>query len=302
LANLFKAHGNLRHLALTDEIYWVAHKSYSMHYKVMLSDPSTRWETMASVFFSTLPNLDEFCLGRQVDFKGQVFRRARPIATPTLPSGHPSPQDDDDHHHHAANDDSTPHNPSDNNPAPSNPNQDDANANQAAPPSPDGHDNENPNNAPQTTQIQPIQPLLIRKYLDPHAPNYTLSFPYNPSPRLVFPPARWTGTRCVWWPINGRVPSASDFGQPDEPAGSVPFLTPAPELGIGRGGHAGGGQRYVSVYRCLFALSGVLFLLVGGLYWDLGRRNGWVKMGRWRRWFVFWGLRRFCFVWGWLCM
>lgn len=44
-----------------------------MHYRTLLSDPSQRWLTIASVFFSTLCNLEEPCLARQVDFKGQVF-------------------------------------------------------------------------------------------------------------------------------------------------------------------------------------------------------------------------------------
>jgi hypothetical protein len=246
-----------------------------MHYKVMLSDPSTRWEIMASVFFSTLPNLEEFCLGRQVDFKGQVFRRARPI--PALSGGHLPPEHDIHNFNEANNNAAHPAKPNlnenNNTVHPPNPNE--------PPNSPDGA-----NPTPNPTHHTETKPLLIRKYLDPLAPNYHLSFPYNPSPRLVFPPARWSGTRCVWWPINGAVPSdPANFGQPDEPQGTVQFTTPAPELGIGRGGHAGGGQRYVHAFRLLFSLSGLVFAVARVLWWDIMRRKEkegkgvWVRVG-----------------------
>ncbi|KAK4126523.1 hypothetical protein N657DRAFT_679431 [Parathielavia appendiculata] len=211
LANLFKRHRNLRHLALTDEIYWVAHKSYSMHYKVALSDPSKRWKTMATAMFNTLPNLDELCLARQVDFKGRVFRRGAPRPNPAPPTI-PATCTQTGRAIAIAVATSVA----------------ESNAN----PGPQDHDRE--------------KPIVLRTYVDKRNPDYALAFPYDPSPRLIFPPARWTGTRCVWWPINGQVPVEPDqFGEPDEPAGFVSFTSAAPELAVGRGGAAagGGGQR-----------------------------------------------------------
>ncbi|KAL2164885.1 hypothetical protein VTH06DRAFT_181, partial [Thermothelomyces fergusii] len=46
----------------------------------------------------------------------------------------------------------------------------------------------------------------------------------RPQRRLNFPPARWNGDMCAWWPGWGAVPGADDFGVPDEPGGAVPLV------------------------------------------------------------------------------
>lgn len=42
-------------------------------------------------------------------------------------------------------------------------------------------------------------------------------------PRLNFPPARWTGAPCRWWPADGPVPGPREMGVPDEEEDEVRF-------------------------------------------------------------------------------
>ncbi|AEO60922.1 hypothetical protein MYCTH_2112920 [Thermothelomyces thermophilus ATCC 42464] len=54
---------------------------------------------------------------------------------------------------------------------------------------------------------------VVRRYADE-----------SPRRRLNFPPARWNGDMCVWWPAWGPVPTEDDFGMPDEPDGAVQLI------------------------------------------------------------------------------
>ncbi|KAK4044097.1 hypothetical protein C8A01DRAFT_12412 [Parachaetomium inaequale] len=69
IAGLFAPHRNLRHLALTYELYQRINRGYCLYLKLGGGDPTLRWQQMASAFFTALPNLRELCLGRQVDFR-----------------------------------------------------------------------------------------------------------------------------------------------------------------------------------------------------------------------------------------
>ncbi|KAH6856140.1 hypothetical protein B0I37DRAFT_303166 [Chaetomium sp. MPI-CAGE-AT-0009] len=74
IARLFAPLRNLRHLALTDELYIPVTKNYLCVRKMDPLDPSVRWHQMATPFFTAMPNLRELCIGRQVDFRALVFR------------------------------------------------------------------------------------------------------------------------------------------------------------------------------------------------------------------------------------
>ncbi|KAL2176886.1 uncharacterized protein P884DRAFT_308687 [Thermothelomyces heterothallicus CBS 202.75] len=58
-----------------------------------------------------------------------------------------------------------------------------------------------------------VPEAVVRRYADE-----------SPRRRLNFPPARWNGDMCVWWPAWGPVPTEDDFGMPDEPDGAVQLI------------------------------------------------------------------------------
>ncbi|EAQ87632.1 hypothetical protein CHGG_04251 [Chaetomium globosum CBS 148.51] len=78
IALLFAPLRNLRQLALTDELFCPVTRHYTRLPKTHPACPSNRWHQMAVPFLATMPNLQELCIGRQVDFKALVFRRLLP--------------------------------------------------------------------------------------------------------------------------------------------------------------------------------------------------------------------------------
>ncbi|KAL2190103.1 hypothetical protein L209DRAFT_762383 [Thermothelomyces heterothallicus CBS 203.75] len=193
---LFAPHRNLRYLGLTDEPYLHITKNHRLVRKLEPFVPYARWEAVAQKFFAVLPDLVELCMIRQTDFSGLVLRPIR-HAVPEAVDGEGN--DDDEDIEMADDDDFAAAAPT----AAATPPAILAAAIAAAVAAGDFGDDGPPG----------IPVEVVRRYADE-----------SPRRRLNFPPARWNGDMCVWWPAWGPVPTEDDFGMPDEPDGAVQLI------------------------------------------------------------------------------
>jgi hypothetical protein len=190
---------------LTYELYQRINRGYGIWLKLRDGPPSLRWEQMASAFFTALPNLDELCLGRQVDFRALVFRPIR----------NPDPEEEKESHSPENPEDKEDRDEQDNNAKQDQNDQDNAAVEEEQPAenTEEVKEEEDPNLPPPPPQVQHE---IIRSYLDRPLERR----------RLDFPPARWTGDGCTWWSAAGRVPDNADMGVPDEKPGEVKYFGP----------------------------------------------------------------------------